>query len=195
MLLCPRRVDPIHPAGTPNSSYTWPRFACRGGLLPVDYVEPDITCVIEGQKFGIAAKRLKSLEQFGERVKEGTAQVRREKHPGIVAVDLTMAWNTENLPITSGLQGQLSLMLNHKKTMTLFDDHEKDILRWVPGSGVRAILTFQFTLRVSPDYRSWIHEGQMCWFPTTQDGELAQSELAMFQKAFLQGMPNVKDYT
>ena len=32
----------------------------RAGMLPVDYDEPDITCFVEGTKFGIAAKRLKT---------------------------------------------------------------------------------------------------------------------------------------
>src|SRR5262245_51039241 len=31
----------------------------KAGLLPVDCAEPDVTCTVEGAKFGIAAKRLK----------------------------------------------------------------------------------------------------------------------------------------
>ena len=40
----------------------------NAGLHPVDYEEPDVTCVIDGMKFGIAAKRLKSLSSLEDRV-------------------------------------------------------------------------------------------------------------------------------
>lgn len=40
------------------------------GLRPAVLEEPDVTCVVEGVKFGIAAKRLKSIKEIGNRIKE-----------------------------------------------------------------------------------------------------------------------------
>jgi hypothetical protein len=173
----------------------WLAAIClRAGLLPVDYDEPDITCTVEELKFGIAAKRLKSLDRFQDRVKDGAHQVRRAKLPGIIALDLTMARNPDNQPITSGLQSQLSVMIGQAKNRQFFEEYETGFYRWV-GSGVRAVLVFEFTLRVSPDSTSWIHEGMMCWFPTTHYEEQAERELALFQKGFLQGIPYLEDLT
>ncbi len=52
----------------------------RAGLVPVEYNEPDVTCTVDGLKFGIAAKRLKSLDKFEDRVK--TASRRVPTRPG-----------------------------------------------------------------------------------------------------------------
>jgi len=77
------------------------------GMVPVDLEEPDITCHAEGVKFGIAAKRLKSLDQVRKHVKKAADQVSKSGLPGIVVLDLSLAWNRENLPITSGIMSQL----------------------------------------------------------------------------------------
>jgi hypothetical protein len=170
-------------------------IALRGGMLPVEYDEPDVTCNVEGRRFGIAAKRLKSVERFEKRVKDRIRQIRRADIPGIVALDLTIARNPENRPITSGLRSQLSVMIGQSKNRQLFDRYEQSIYRWVATSRVRALLIFEFSLRVSPDRSSWIHDGLMCWFPTTNTDKSAESELAAFKWSFLQGMPNLHDLT
>ncbi len=170
-------------------------IALRGGMLPVEYDEPDVTCNVEGVRFGIAAKRLKSLDRFERRVKEGADQIRRAGFPGIVALDLTIARNPENRPITSGLQSQLSVTIGQAKNRQLFEQHEQNIHRWVANTGVQALLVFEFTFRVSPDSGSWIHDGMMCWFPTTNGEEPEESELVAFQRSFLKGMPNLNDLT
>ena len=40
------------------------------GLTPVNYVEPDVTCTVDGFLMGIAAKRLKNLSNLEKRVKK-----------------------------------------------------------------------------------------------------------------------------
>lgn len=109
--------------------------ALRGGMLPVEYDEPDVTCTAEGVRFGIAAKRLKRLDRFKQRVKKGADQIRRAKLPGIIALDLTIARNPDNRPITSGLQSQLSVMIRQTKNRQLFEQREQDIYQWVADSG------------------------------------------------------------
>jgi hypothetical protein len=170
-------------------------IALRAGMSPVEYEEPDVTCNVEGIKFGIAAKRLKSLDRFEERVKQGAKQIRRANFPGIIACDLTIARNPENRPITSSIQSQLSILTGMAKNRQLFERHEQNIHKWVANAGVRALLVFEFTYRVSPGSNSWIHEGMMCWFPTTENNESAASELSAFQRQFLKGIPNLNDLT
>lgn len=170
-------------------------IALRAGMSPVEYDEPDVTCTVDGIRFGIAAKRLKSINRFEERVKEGAKQIRRANIPGIIAVDLTIARNPENQPITSSLHSQFSTVIVMAKNQQLFERYERDIHRWVANAGVRALLVFDFTYRVSPDGSSWMHEGMMCWFSTTNNEESAGSELTAFQQQFLMGIPNLNDLT
>lgn len=168
-------------------------IAIRAGMLPVDYDEPDITCHVEGIKFGIAAKRLKSLEKFEKRIREGAKQIGRSNFPGIIACELTIARNPENRPITSSFRSQLATVIGITKYQQLFDRYEKSIHQWVAKAGVRALVVFDFTYRVSPDNSSWIHDGMMCWFPTTNGNRTAELELNAFQQQFIKGIPNLHD--
>jgi hypothetical protein len=165
------------------------------GLYPVTLEEPpDITCWAGGSKFGIAAKRLKTLNNLEEHIKKGADQVRRSGCPGIIALDLTGARNTTNEPILSQLQSQLYVQLAQIRNYEFCDAHYQDIFCWVAGAPVRAVLLFEFTLRVTTE-QSWSHDGMMCWLPTTQDQEQAEQELELFSSAFLKGMPNLEDLT
>lgn len=166
----------------------------NAGLLPVNYAEPDVTCVLGGTKWGIAAKRLKSLSGLGEHVAKGAEQIRKASVPGIVALDLTMARNQNNRPIVSRLQSQWYVPITQAKNDQFFDEHHADIYRWVAGSGVRAVLVFEFTLRLRPDGQ-WGHDGMMCWMPTTHDDVEAERDLRGFQTGFLKGTSNVEGLT
>lgn len=165
----------------------------RGGLL-VDYDEPDVNFIAEGIRFGIAAKRLKNIDRFGERTKNAIGQVQGTGRPGIVALDLSIAWNPTNKPITSGLQSQLSSMISDTKNRQLFSQFEDKIERWTNGTNVRAVVTFESRFRVNKDNTAWIHDGSVFWFPTTHC-DIAESELEIIQRSFLSGLPNLTDVT
>jgi hypothetical protein len=165
----------------------------RAGLLPVDYSEPDIVCVADGQKFAIAAKRLKSLDRFEARVKEAADQIGRSKLPGVIAIDWTIARNPGNEPITSGLRSQLSPVVNHLRTREFYAERGQDILRRLKGSGALAILTFEYVYRVNADSTGWIHDGSMEWFGLTDGDEVYGQALATFMEGFKRGAPNLID--
>ena len=166
-------------------------IAERGGLTPTEYAEPDIVCIVNENKFGIAAKRLKGIKRLKKRVKKGAKQICESKMPGIIALDLTLAQNPTNQPITSSIQSQFSHVISEAKNRQLLKDHEHDIYKWFADSGVRALLIFEFMFRVNPDNGSWIHNGMMCWFPTTHGIRKDELELAAFQKGFLKGVPDL----
>lgn len=69
---------------------------CQNAGLQPQLAEPDIVCKIDGKDFGVAAKRLKSLERLDERIDEGVDQLRRADMPGVIAIDVTIALNPEN---------------------------------------------------------------------------------------------------
>lgn len=99
----------------------------NAGLLPVDYEEPDVTCTVEGTKFGIAAKRLKRLSQIKNRIRKAADQIKNANLPGIIALDLSFARNQGNRPIISQVESQLYLMIAHAKNNQFFGEHEQEI--------------------------------------------------------------------
>ena len=164
----------------------------RAGML-VDYEEPDVNFVADGTKFAIAAKRLKNIDRFEDRTKYAIRQVQETGRPGIVALDLSLAWNPTNRPITSVLQSQLLPMISDTRNRQLFGRFQDKIERWVNGTHVRAVLAFEFTLRVNKDNSGWIHDGWTFWFPTTAGHDNAETELKVIQRSFLSGIPNLNN--
>jgi hypothetical protein len=166
----------------------------NAGLVPVDYEEPDITCFIDGAKFGIAAKRLKSRKpsQLEKHVRKGADQLRQQGLPGIVALELSLSRNQSNRPIISQIDSQMHLMIADAKNRDFRDKHGDAIRRWVAGTGVRAVLVIETTLRLRPD-RQWWHDGMSSWMPITLDDEQADPLFTAFYNGFLKGVPNLED--
>src|SRR5262249_21505420 len=69
------------------------------GLVPLGFEEPDLTCTFNGVKFGIAAKRLKSMAKMRTRLKSATEQIKRAQLPGVIAVDASVGLNPHNEPL------------------------------------------------------------------------------------------------
>ena len=166
----------------------------NAGLVPVDYEEPDVTCFIDGIKFGIAAKRLKSrnTSQLEKHVRKGANQLKQQGLPGIVALDLSLSRNQSNRPIISQVQSQMYLMIADAKNRQFREKHGDHIRRWVAGTGVRAVLIIESTLCLRPD-RQWWHYGMISWVPTTLDDEQADPLFEAFYARFLKGVPNLDD--
>jgi hypothetical protein len=161
------------------------------GLLPVDYVEPDVTCVVGGRTFGIAAKRIKSMQQVRHHVRKAADQIGRSKHPGVIALDLSLAWNRSNAPIISRIQSQVYLMILEAQGRQFFDEHAHDIHRWVAGEGVVAVVVFNFRLRLRPGDH-WGLDGMTTWMSTVQE-EQGEANYQSFYRGFLKGIPNLTD--
>ncbi|GAG16023.1 unnamed protein product, partial [marine sediment metagenome] len=67
------------------------------GLVPVGYEEPDVTCVVDGIKFCIAAKRLKNVSNLRKHVKKAAQQIETARLPGMIALDTCVALNRSNM--------------------------------------------------------------------------------------------------
>jgi hypothetical protein len=109
----------------------------NAGLLPVGYDEPDVSCSIDGRAFGIAAKRIKSMHQIGRHIKKAARQICRANRPGIIALELSLAWNPRNVPIISRFHSHMYLTISVMQGQQLFDRYHEDIcIMWTwPASG------------------------------------------------------------
>jgi len=82
---------PQHDQDSPGRDHQFELYLAaicqNAGLVPVEYEEPDTTCFVDGTKFGIAAKRLKSRNplQLKRHVRKGADQLKGQGLPGIVA--------------------------------------------------------------------------------------------------------------
>jgi hypothetical protein len=65
-------------------------------LFPVSWEEPDVTCVWDGVKYGFAAKRIKSINSLEDRIGGAVDQIQRSGLPGIIVLDVGVAFNPDN---------------------------------------------------------------------------------------------------
>jgi hypothetical protein len=164
----------------------------NAGLHPVDYEEPDVTCVVEGITFGIAAKRIKSRTVSGleKHVKKAAKQLKDQGLPGIIALELTLRRNPMNRGVTSNLESQMYFMTSEAKNRQFREEYGEQIRNWAYGSGVKAVMVLESSFRVLPD-RGWWHDAMLSWVPVGLDDNHDDALFEAFYRRFLEGVPNL----
>jgi hypothetical protein len=112
--------------------------------------------------------------------------------PGVIALDLSLAWNRSNAPIISRIQSQMHVMILGAQGRQFFDRHHEDIYRWIAGKGVLAVAAFNSRIRLRPD-GDWGLDGMTTWLSTTGGDEQAERDYRKLYDGFWKGIPNVKD--
>lgn len=165
---------------------------CRNaGLLPVQHAEPDVSRVANNIVFSIAAKRIKSAKRVKDHVEKAADQIEKSKNPGVIALELSVAWNRKNLPIVSRLQSQSHVLIAKAQGDQFFDEHAMDIFRLVNGKGVLAVVAFAFRIRLRPD-NQWGLDGMTTWLSTAEDDQGKQKYETIY-RGFLAGIPNLTE--
>jgi hypothetical protein len=92
--------DREHSPGRDAAFELYVGAACQSAQFsPVNFEEPDVTCMWEGTKYAIPAKRIKNEKKIVRRVREATDQIRKCGLPGIIALETCLALNPDNLRI------------------------------------------------------------------------------------------------
>ena len=157
-------------------------------LLPIGFGEPDVTCVVNGEPFGIAAKRLKNIENVDKRIHEAVDQFTRAKIPGVVALDLSFAWNRTNRVLVSQIESQMYLMVLHQRAHQFFEKRQDELNRILATTQVRAFVVFDFAARLRPN-QQWGLDGLTSWFnPEVQDPQFNS-----FYDKFFQAVLGMQD--
>lgn len=162
------------------------------GLVPVEYEEPDVTCTVDGIKFGIAAKRLKNVSNLNRRVKKAAQQIETAQLPGIVALDTCLALNRVNERIVRPIPDD-QFVARYKRFFRRFlDNYHRKIYDWVGGKGVRGVVFHDHQVRLQPNGQ-WGLEGMTFWLSTAHDDEQRNREFSSFKDNYVRGLPNLQN--
>jgi hypothetical protein len=160
------------------------------GLTDVLCEEPDVTCTLGGTKYGIAAKRIKSLKTISQRIREGANQIERARLPGVIALDTCVGLNRENERIITQMP-DASFASCYRKALTVFlDDYHARICEWVRGKGVRGVVIHDHQVRMDADGR-WSLASMTMPFHTPCQDQTYDPEFQVFIDMYLKGLPNV----
>lgn len=164
----------------------------NAGLHPVRREEPDVTCHIEGMKFGIAAKRVKNVDNLRKHIRKAAEQVEGTKLAGVIALDTNVALNRDNERITVPLSDNEFFVL-YKSALTRFmDDFHDRIQEWVRGKRVRGLIVHDQQVRFQPD-GEWSLVGMTLRVNTARENQRRNREFRLFEKLYTKGLPNIED--
>ena len=148
----PQQSDPTK--NTPGRDTQWELYLaaiCQSaGMKPVglagdDVGRSDVTCTIDGVSFGIEAKRIKGEKSARDRIKDGIDQILEANRPGVVAVDMSLAWNSENRPIVGSIHNAFLNMILDDQTSKFFDRHKASVEKRGGGKGGYWELSFSIS--------------------------------------------------
>lgn len=162
----------------------------KARMAPVGYDEPDVTCVVNGIPFCMAAKRIKNVQQAADRIKKAAGQVIKSQRLGVIALDMSIGFNRTNAPVVSPLHNQMLDMINETQANQFIDQHEKLIAKYCLGKGILGIVVFDFRNRVIKE--QWGQHRFAMWTPI--DGNDDENRVYQeFYELFCSVMPNRKE--
>ena len=161
------------------------------GMVPIAREEPDVTCTVEGVKFGIAAKRVKNVARIERHVRKAADQIEKAGLPGVIALDTCVALNRDNVRIATPIpDDQFGLL--YKAALRHFIDGRHDrIQEWVRGKGVRGLVIHDQQVRFQTD-GEWSLAGMTTTVSTARHNSRRQCEFAKFEEQYVKGLPNLE---
>jgi hypothetical protein len=160
-------------------------------LTPVAFEEPDVTCVIESTKYGIAAKRVKSKNTLEDRIKDASRQIERVGLPGIIALDTCLALNPQNERFWKPMSNMTFGRLYSARMQRFMQKHDDRIQELVRGKGVRGIIIHDHLPRLIAD-NEWTTESMTVRHNTARENSRRNKEFELFSRSYPKGLPNLE---
>ena len=187
------QLDLVHSPGRDAAAELFAGAVCASAaFLPVDWEEPDVTCVRNAVKFGLAVKRVKSEKNLHKLVRKAVKQIRRSGLPGIIILDASLGFNPHNdrveVPFTDEEFGRRCKDALH----TIWDEHNPKIQKCLPAADVRGIIVYDHHVRYQSDGQ-WSLAGYLMRVPAINRSDGDQRDFENFARAYAHGMPNQED--
>lgn len=139
-------------------------------LLPVAWEEPDISCVLDGTKHVLAAKRLKNTRNLRKRVSKAVKQIERSGHPGVIVLDVGLAFNPDNHRI------------RQMNETVFWSEYEANF---------NVIIVHDYHVRQQND--GWQLAGMTIRVPAVSRSEQKQRQFNRLSTLYTYGLPNQSD--
>jgi len=157
----------------------------KGGMCP-KFGEPDILCNLAGQTFGVEVKRVKNETRFEEHFRKAVAQIEKARVRGVVAMDLSLAFNRTNMPVVTAAN-VVQIQLAHREARKCFVNEQYDQMRnWINGREVRGMIIIDHILRLHPQ-QGWCLDTFHYDVPFGLHNQRRLGEFEQFREAFMRG--------
>ena len=163
----------------------------KAGMKPM-LAEPDVLCHAGGSTFGIAVKRVKSEAQFEKRFRDGARPIAAAGVPGILAMDMSMAFNPDNQPLVSDVDIYGMQLAHRQARHSYVDERFDDMKGWLRGREIRGLMILDHILRYDPSVSDWFLESMTFFVPFTEHNQRRTREFEAFRRTYEKGIHNLK---
>jgi hypothetical protein len=152
----------------------------NAGMNPVELAEPDVICSLGQKKLGVSAKRLKKESQAHARVSKAMEQISSTQMPGIVILDMTMAWMIGTHAECSLARSQTFELVSYEKASAFFEANAASLMQKAGRTGTIAIGILDNMLAVT-SYGAWESKSMLTWIPLEESGSEVLSVECFFE--------------
>lgn len=141
--------------GRDNQCELYVAAICEKAKVSPRFDEPDVVVSFDGVAYGLAVKRVKSLDRLKERICEGANQVFDTKRTGILVADISLATNPED-DVLEFVISEFELRKALKKRTDKFvHDYRTRLVEWTRHKWVSGlVLLFHDLVAVSSEQYS-----------------------------------------
>jgi hypothetical protein len=159
-------------------------------LLPVAFEEPDVTCSLDGNKYAFAAKRLKSVLKLRKRVSKAAKQINRTSLPGIVVLDVGLAFNPSNHRL-GRMHDSVFAVEYQTNFRATWSEHDSEIQEAIARANVLGIIVHDYHIRQQVD--GWQLSGMTIRVPAEGRTLNDQRLFERLSTLYVYGLPNQSD--
>jgi hypothetical protein len=157
----------------------------KAGMAP-ELAEPDICCSVDGIRYGIAVKRVKSESQIEKHIRKASRQIELAELPGHIAMDVSMAFNPQNQRVVGVSDAELA-RAHQLATRRFGDAWFGRMKQWVRGRDVRSVILLDHFVRQHP-VEGWGLNSFTRFIPLSPDNQRRRREFDAFQRRFIKGL-------
>ena len=183
--------DPMHSPGRDAAFEIHVGAVCTAAkLLPVNWEEPDVSCVLDDTKYGFAVKRLKSLARLRDRVRDAVDQVSRCGLPGVIVLDLALAFNPANRRIRR-MHDTVFWSEYEAHVKVTWREHQPKVQEIMARAHVLGIIVHDYHVRQQDDGCQLA--GMTIRVPATGQSRAVQTQFDRLSTLYTYGLPNQSD--
>ena len=154
-----------------------------------EFVEPpDVVCQLGGNHYGLAVKRLQSLDRFEERFSKCCKQIENSKIPGYAVMDLSLAVNPGNRPISASIDDHDMHGLTSKWCQETFVPKHEWMKKTQRGREVRGLIILLHFIKYVPKEGIWGLYSYTWGYSLSPDNQKRRREFSAFFNRFVKGL-------
>lgn len=162
--------------------------AAAAGMNP-QLAEPDVLASIDKLEFGIAAKRIKSLENLENNIRSAANQIHDSGRLGLIAIDIAAAMHPSNDPILRPVTPELFDRAAENLRQGFVREYEHQIREACRGKEVRGIIVHDHHVTPDPS-NGWGLNGFHFPISCSKGNQRRDKEFGRIYNGYLRGLPN-----